>query len=110
MTTGEDRQVLADRLIAAGGDPDEARRTAGLPSKAVASKSKPRKKRARRRKVPRLRVAPASSFGSLIAQMLGLVLLYWVIRSAGAVGEIFDRVGSGVRWLVQPVGWGQRPN
>ena len=72
--------------------------------------AQPGKRRRRRRRVPRIRVAPAASFGTLIAQMLGLVLLFWVIRHAGAVGEIFDRVGSAIRWLVEPVGWGERPS
>jgi hypothetical protein len=63
--------------------------------------------RARRagRKVTRVRVAPASTFGAIIAQGLGLVALYWVVRSAGAVGRILDAGRSAVRWLVAPVGW-----
>lgn len=115
MTTREDRQALADRLIAAGADPAAARREAGLPD-APAPRSRSKSKRSRRSKrrrgprlkPPRVQLAPASSFGSIFAQMLGLVLLYWVIRSAGAVDQILTRIGSAVRWFVDPVGWGRQ--
>ncbi len=113
MTTPEDRQVLFDRLVDEGAAPAEARRTAGLPPEptpARASRLARSRRRRRRGRPPRITLAPASSFGAVFAQMLGLVLLYWVIRSAGAINTILERIGSAVRWLVEPVGWGVPTN
>lgn len=92
-------QTAAARAVGAE-TPAELERRADPPRRGRRSR--------RRRKVPRVKVAPAQTFGSLFAQMLGLVLLYWVIRSAGAVGQILDNIGSAVRWFVDPVGWGSQ--
>lgn len=87
------------------GRADEATRP-----RSKSKRSKKRRRRARRLTPPRVKLASATSFGSLFAQMLGLVALYWVIRSGGAVANILDRVGNAVRWVVQPVGWGSSPS
>lgn len=82
---------------------------AETPAELEDSADPPRRRgRSRRRKVPRIKVAPAQTFGAIFAQMLGLVLLYWAIRSAGAVGQILDTIGSAVRWFIDPVGWGSQ--
>lgn len=95
------RQTAAARAVGAETPAELSRRA----SEATKPRSRKRGRKRRRLRSPRIRVAPASSFGSLFAQMLGLVLFYWVVRHGGAVAEILERIGSAVRSFIDPVGW-----
>ncbi len=62
---------------------------------------RPRRRRRRGRTVTVRRVR-RSPVGGLLAQALGLILLYWLVRWGGSVAEAVDRVRRAVDWLMAP--------
>ena len=77
-------------------------------SKRAAAKRKKRGVRAARKLAARpgigsLGAAGASSPGGLIAQALGLILLYFVLRNASSAAELLQMVRRGVEWVVTPI-------
>jgi len=63
---------------------------------------------AKGRGVRSLGSAGASSPGGLIAQALGLLLLYFVLRNAGSAAQLLGLVRRGVEWVLQPIPLGGR--
>lgn len=111
--TLDQRRRLADRLIAAGADPAEARRTAGVPAEdpdptggqptsgGAGGRRSPRK-RARRRRRRMVKVPATSSIGGLVAQSLGLVALYWFVKNAGSAAGLIRGIRRVFDWWVSP--------
>lgn len=54
-----------------------------------------------------LGLSPSKTAGGLIFQVLGLVALYWLLRSADVTAKLIGGLTSGVRWLRAPIGVGQ---
>jgi hypothetical protein len=110
------------------GSQDAARRALGLPSTAATfdefqgevdkgDRTKARRirktrkaaaKAARRRGVRSLGTSGASSPGGLVAQALGLVVLYFLLRNASTAAELLGSVRRGVEWIMTPVPFGGR--
>ncbi len=119
---------IAEQAVAQGMDPVAAERLAreqvGLPllrpAPGPGSKSKPAKKppaprrkpagrsrRRRARKVGRVVAFPGgrvSSVGALMAQSLGLVALYWLLRNATSIATVTRLVSRGLAWFFTPPG------
>jgi hypothetical protein len=65
-------------------------------------------KAAKGRGIRSLGASGAASPGGLIAQALGLLLLYFVLRNTGSAAQLLGFVRRGVEWVLQPIPLGGR--
>jgi len=68
-----------------------------VPGKAAARKA------VKRRGISTLGMSGAGSVGGIVAQMLGLVVLYFVLTNAGTASGVLASARSAVEWVLQPV-------
>lgn len=92
-----------------------ARAALGLPSDVAtspAATSTPRRRRptagavkrvAKRRGVSSLGLTGSASVGGIVAQMLGLVVLYFVLTNAGTASGVLGSARRAVEWVLEPV-------
>ena len=99
---------------------DAARRTLGLPTvaaetaDAVGGDGRARRgagrvaRRTARRAVPRGLVRTGAA---VTGQVMGLLLLYWLLRNATAIGRLSDALTGALDWLVStaPIGGNKTP-
>lgn len=84
---------------------EASRRPAGRSARA-----QPRRRARRRRvRVPALGMRRAASVGGLVAQAIGLVALYWLLRYSGAAARIVAGIARALEWLRAPLPLGASP-
>jgi hypothetical protein len=77
-----------------------------LPSSTTPEVEPARSRRRKRRtvKVPTPRLRAAVRPGQLVAQVLGLVALYWVLANSATAARALAGVGRAIDWLRDPAG------
>ena len=89
----------------ATGEIDKADRTR---RKRVKRTSRAAAKAVKGRGIRSLGASGAASPGGLIAQALGLLLLYFVLRNTGSAAQLLGMLRRGVEWVLQPIPLGGR--
>lgn len=133
MTLPDDREAAAEILgreirkrhdrASQRGALNAARKALGLPSiertftdatneidakgrsraRAVSKGGKKARKAAKKRGVRSLGTTGTASAGGIIAQALGLVVLYFVLRNASTGADALAGIRRGVEWIMKPI-------
>lgn len=106
-TTTRTRQRAAARAARIE-TPEEARRQVEGAERQTRGRRRRGVRRARRRVArlarPRSPTRRTTTVAGIVAQTLGLVFLYWLIRNAGAAENITGALARAFRWLMEPRG------